>query len=132
MMRYGLSKLCNVLYIHELQRRLDVEGLPIVTLLVNPGGIRTDRTEHLLDSWNFIVRWLYRFQLQQFPTPDIAAHNSVFAAAAPIIKAKPEIYKTCYLDPIAKIGDVTTVAKDEALQKELWEMTEHLLQDMVV
>ncbi|KAL4248548.1 NAD(P)-binding domain superfamily protein [Abortiporus biennis] len=113
MMRYGLSKLCNILYIHELQR-----------------GIRTDRTEHLLDNWNFIVRWLYRFQLQQFPTPDIAAHNSVFAAAAPIVKEKPKIYKTCYLDPIAKIGDVTAVAKDEALQKELWETTERLVEEI--
>ncbi|KAI0792460.1 NAD(P)-binding protein [Abortiporus biennis] len=116
MMRYGLSKLCNILYIHELQRRFDAKVLPIITLLVNQVESEPARITFRSST--------------QFPTPDIAAHNSVFAAAAPIVKEKPKIYKTCYLDPIAKIGDVTAVAKDEALQKELWETTERLVEEI--
>ena len=35
----GISKLCNVLFTNELQRRLNEQGLPIICLSVHPGGV---------------------------------------------------------------------------------------------
>jgi NAD(P)-dependent dehydrogenase (short-subunit alcohol dehydrogenase family) len=39
---YGYSKLANVLFAKELQRRLDAFGIPILSLSVHPGGVATN------------------------------------------------------------------------------------------
>lgn len=37
----GLSKLANLLFTKELQRRLDADGSSVTAIAVHPGGIRT-------------------------------------------------------------------------------------------
>ena len=39
--RYGNSKLANILFAKELQRRLDREGVPIISLTLDPGVVNT-------------------------------------------------------------------------------------------
>ena len=37
----GVSKLMNLLWVSELQRRLDEEGVPITLMTVHPGTVST-------------------------------------------------------------------------------------------
>lgn len=41
--RYGLSKLANVLFANELQRRFDAEDLSALALSVHPGTVSTSK-----------------------------------------------------------------------------------------
>ncbi|KAF9559294.1 hypothetical protein CPC08DRAFT_763406, partial [Agrocybe pediades] len=52
------------------------------------------------------------------------AYTSVFAAAAPEVKAEPEKYRGVYMIPVAKVAKPSKDAEDERLAKELWETTE--------
>lgn len=40
-LRYSLSKLMNILYARELQKRLDADGVDIVSLSLHPGLVAT-------------------------------------------------------------------------------------------
>jgi len=44
---YGRSKLANLLFTYELQRRLEASGATAVALAAHPGYARTDLTRHL-------------------------------------------------------------------------------------
>lgn len=39
--RYGLSKLANGVFTAELQRRLDKEDIPAISITLHPGGVLT-------------------------------------------------------------------------------------------
>src|ERR1700733_9720439 len=87
----GISKLCNILHIRELQRRLDEERVPITCLSLHPGTVRTPG----VDSWllrfvPWIVRRLYDLVLLQEKE---GAMTSAFAAAAIDIRVSPKKYK---------------------------------------
>ena len=49
---YGYGKLTNVLFASELQRRLDAQGVPILSLSVHPGGVATNGALGFLGSDN--------------------------------------------------------------------------------
>lgn len=50
--RYGLSKLANHLFSAELQRRLDAEKVPIVTIGLHPGYVLTGT----LKDYSFYIK----------------------------------------------------------------------------
>ena len=53
MKAYGRSKLSNLLFTYELQRRISDAGLDIEVLAAHPGGSMTNLARHLEDKWWF-------------------------------------------------------------------------------
>jgi NAD(P)-dependent dehydrogenase (short-subunit alcohol dehydrogenase family) len=53
MKSYGRSKLANLLFTYELQRRVSASGLDIQVLAAHPGGSMTNLARHLEDKWWF-------------------------------------------------------------------------------
>jgi NAD(P)-dependent dehydrogenase (short-subunit alcohol dehydrogenase family) len=47
MAAYGRSKLANLMFTYELQRRLEAAGLPTISLAAHPGTARTELTRHM-------------------------------------------------------------------------------------
>jgi retinol dehydrogenase 12 len=47
---YGNSKLANIFFSREMQKRLDRTGLQIKTAAVHPGVVRTELTRHLIKN----------------------------------------------------------------------------------
>ncbi|MCR9104190.1 MAG: oxidoreductase [Gammaproteobacteria bacterium] len=45
--RYGMSKLANLLFSYELQRRLDAAGLPILSVACHPGIASTELSRYM-------------------------------------------------------------------------------------
>ena len=60
---YGRSKLANLLFTYELQRRFDAAGANALSVAAHPGISRTNLTGHMEDRWYFklftpLMPWL--------------------------------------------------------------------------
>ncbi|OCH93974.1 NAD-P-binding protein [Obba rivulosa] len=131
MARYGMSKLANILFIKELQKRLDAENTPIIALSLHPGGVNTDGAQKSVENANIVVRGLFAaLKGVIFRSASEGAYTSVFAAASPAVRAEPEKYKGAYLVPVAQVGQPSADARDPALAAELWATTEKVLADL--
>ncbi|KAG7054313.1 daunorubicin C-13 ketoreductase [Colletotrichum scovillei] len=102
MIRYAVSKVANLLFAQELQRLLDEQGLPILSISVHPGGVATPGSKDIGNSLFSLVR------SAAFLTVDQGAITSVFAATAAEVRENADKYK---------------VAKDEKQVKGMWEHT---------
>ncbi|KAJ3289428.1 hypothetical protein HDU76_007535 [Blyttiomyces sp. JEL0837] len=118
---YGQSKLANILFTDELQRRLaaDSPTLPIKVNSIHPGGVNTNLTSAAAyaSTWmNFILSPVEEGSLTQ-----------LYAATSPEIDSKG--YKGEYFVPVALLGNKSVLAKDEGgvLGKKLWEWSEKVV-----
>ncbi|KAF9223134.1 NAD(P)-binding protein [Gyrodon lividus] len=124
--RYCYTKLANILYASELQRRLDAEGSPITVISLHPGSVNTFSRKPQLKKFSWLVDILvYPF----FVHPDVGGYTSVIAAASPEVAQNRDMYKGAYLVPIGKIKNPTDTARDEGIAKELWELMEGFVAD---
>lgn len=53
--RYGMSKLANLLFTYELQRRLDAAGLPILSVACHPGIATTELSRYMPGVLNTVT-----------------------------------------------------------------------------
>jgi NAD(P)-dependent dehydrogenase (short-subunit alcohol dehydrogenase family) len=126
---YGQSKLCNLLFAYELDRRLRARGLPVRSVACHPGysatnlqyaGPRMVGSTWQERMWGAFNRWI----AQDAAT---GALPTLFAAVA------PEAEGGDFIGP-ARLGmwgapvKVTSNARsrDEALARRLWEVSEQL------
>ncbi|KAF7595635.1 hypothetical protein BBP40_005383 [Aspergillus hancockii] len=117
MIRYAVSKAANLVFAQELQRRLDEQGLPILSIAVHPGEVAT---EGVMTSNYFPLRIMARLV---FLTSDQGAASPIYAATAEKIRQDPGRYKGKFLTPIGKVEPSNPVAKDERQVKGLWDNT---------
>ncbi|HLX47309.1 MAG TPA: oxidoreductase [Streptosporangiaceae bacterium] len=119
---YGRSKLANLLFTYELQRRLAAAGAQTAALAAHPGTSRSELTRYL-PLWMRILSVVV-------PT------QSAAAGAVPMLRAAtdPAASGGEYYGP-AGFGEMTGPAKrvrssarshDEAVAKRLWEESERL------
>ncbi|KAG7446796.1 uncharacterized protein BT62DRAFT_893644, partial [Guyanagaster necrorhizus] len=116
--RYGVSKLMNVIYTTELQRRLSTKSIPITCISLHPGSVDTG--------------WAWRAPYPRLATivfkiffigPDQGAYTSCFAAASPLVKADPDKYKGQYIRPVGRIvAKNPNVAKAGLAEGDDWEV----------
>jgi len=121
--RFLLSKLTNILWTSELQRRLDAEGVPIIALSLNPGAV--DTFAHRLPIY------LYPFKIIMhlfFSTWERGAYTSVHAAASPTIREQAEKYKGAFIEnEYGVVAEPSENARDPEIAAELWKTTEEFL-----
>ncbi|KAJ3863906.1 NAD-P-binding protein [Lentinula novae-zelandiae] len=138
---YGNTKLANILHLKHLQTRLNAESAGITCLAVHPGAVMTVGATGFLSSVPFFGWFLKTFLGPLFfASWKQGAMTSAFAAAgkevAACIKSTDENerkkYEGVYLTPIANISEPSMYAKDERLQKELYETTVEVLREMGV
>jgi NAD(P)-dependent dehydrogenase (short-subunit alcohol dehydrogenase family) len=117
MIRYSLSKTANLLFAQELQRRMDEQQLPILSMGVHPGGVASDGAV-AIGGWLFqvIARWT-------FLTIDQGAITSLFAATSKEVRKHSEKYKGQYLEPFGKVGVSHSVVHDKKQRMGLWSNT---------
>jgi hypothetical protein len=128
---YGQSKLANILFTRELQKRAVASGddawLTAVTL--HPGAVSTDLGRYLIgdDKWNELKTKgpspLESFALNAVSlftkTVPEGASTQVFLAAG----AKGNLVKGAFYEDL-KVVSLPPFAKDEVKAKELWEKSE--------
>ena len=130
---YGLSKLANILFTQELQRRADESGdsswLTAVTL--HPGAVQTDLGRNIAgeEKWNqiknngasplemVVLNALSKFTL----TVEQGASTQVFLAAG----ADGNLEKAAFYEDM-KVKKLPAYANDSSKAKQLWELSESL------
>ena len=117
---YGQSKLANLLFTFELQRRLDSAGADTIAVAAHPGWTRTNLQRHssLAEALNPI------FAMKQWQ----GALPTLFAAAAPEVEGGgyygPKGFYEMRGYP-TKVGS-TPESRDEHKARRLWEISEDL------
>ena len=115
---YCNTKLYNVLFSNELQRRINLKGLNIMSTSLHPGAVATEffRNSNILMNMmsiakTFIARTEYEGALTQ-----------VWAASHPSLEQKGGVY----LDRCA-LKTPLPIATDTELMKKFWEASEDMI-----
>ncbi|KZM28300.1 oxidoreductase [Ascochyta rabiei] len=119
--RYGQSKLCNLLFAREVAQRYP----QITSVSIHPGVIFTDlfqslRANVFLKAGLWIYGLLFFVLPGHFKSPEGGALNQTWAATA----KKENLVNGAYYKPVGVKNSGNKAARDEGLQKKLWEYTE--------
>jgi NAD(P)-dependent dehydrogenase (short-subunit alcohol dehydrogenase family) len=122
---YGQSKLANVMFTYELQRRLAAKSEPTIAVAAHPGFSNTELMRHLPGP--LIPPWKLFAPL---------VTNSAQMGALPTLLAAtdPKVQGGQYYGPDGiwevmghpKLVESTSQSHDEALQQRLWTVSEEL------
>ncbi|KAH9811257.1 hypothetical protein DFH28DRAFT_464746 [Melampsora americana] len=155
--RYKMSKLCNLLFNNELQKRL--KDTSIICLAVHPGFVYTGLGDHLLPTRTrseplssasvgdilislkviglrcyavmfFWMLWFFDPLIKVFiSNAKQGAQTQLYAATSPEIESKK--LKGAYLVPYGQLGRKSEYAQDPdgKLGRALWVLCEKLLAD---
>ena len=119
---YGQSKLANLLFTYELQRRLTAKGTPTIAAAAHPGFADTELMRHLPSA---IPNFLWR----PFAQPaDMGALPTLRAATDPSVQGGqyygPDGIGETRGHP--KLVESSGQSHDEDLQRRLWTVSEEL------
>lgn len=126
---YGRSKLANVLFTRELNKRL--AGKKVFANALHPGGIATELPRYVLPKEGDhsvrarLSRFLSTTFLSVFLQPPEGALTSLYLATSPEVEAQNIRGK--YFHPIAIETKMPAFAEREELQNDLWRFTEELI-----
>ncbi|KAI0333456.1 NAD-P-binding protein [Cubamyces sp. BRFM 1775] len=131
LLRYSYTKIMQLLFIRELQHRLDEQGVPILLIAVDPGEVNTEGVQAYAHSVGPLLSPLYRLIANlTFTSPTKGAYGPVFAAASPVPRAQADAYRGAYLKPAARLVRANRVVEREDLRRELWETTDGFLKGL--
>lgn len=122
---YGQSKLSNLLFTLELQRRLDEAGSQVRAVAAHPGYASTNLQSH---TQNFIQNAFMKL------TNLVIAQSEEMGALPTLYAATMDIPGNSYVGPDGireqrghpKLVGRTSAAKDAEIAKSLWEKSEEL------
>lgn len=124
--RYHFTKLLNILFASELQRRMDKEKIPIISISIHPGVVATETGLNLFPSWLRPI--LRRVGL----TPLQGAVSALFASTAPEVRLDMDEYRGSFLGPGGMRGTPSKIGQDKDLAKRLWDLTEQIVADIMM
>lgn len=115
MIRYARSKAALIIFAQELQRLLDNQGMPILSIAVHPGDVSS---EGLLSVGSGFLKLLLPYLTV---TPAEGAITPLFAATATEVRQDIDTYRGKYLEPYGKVEEPPKVAEDKEQVKGMWE-----------
>lgn len=121
---YEQSKLANVVFTNELQRRL--EGTGVTTISLHPGVVRTELSRYMLEG-SYVLRGLATLMYPVFwlLTKDSlqGAQTSIHAAVSKDFEKSGGVY----LSDCAVKKSPNPLASDLGVGKKFWELSEKLV-----
>lgn len=119
--RYYASKLANLLFTYELDRRLRAKGSPTTAVAVHPGGSSTELTRHL--SKPMALMWLCMRPLVN--SAEDGAWSTELAATADGVEGGQYFGPSRFgeLSGPAKQVDSSKASKDPDKAKRLWDLS---------
>jgi NAD(P)-dependent dehydrogenase (short-subunit alcohol dehydrogenase family) len=123
---YGRSKLANLLFTFEIQRRFDVMQANVIATAAHPGATNTNLGRYVEDRWYFGLMRLLAEPMTQSAT--MGALPTLRAATDPDAKGGDYFGPGSFMEsrgyPI-KVG-CSNAARDASLAKRLWDVSEEL------
>jgi hypothetical protein len=142
------TKLANVLWTNELQRKFDARKIPITAMSVHPGNVMSGRfffflfvsddmgqpdvgiegNVKLFKSLTLgrLINWGFSLF---FISPHDGGYTPAWAASSCKVFEERNDYKGKYLVPYGIIEEASEEARREGLAKELWDTTERILKE---
>ncbi|PLW31320.1 hypothetical protein PCASD_13656 [Puccinia coronata f. sp. avenae] len=127
MSRYSYSKLNNILFTNELQKRLS--NTNIYCLSVHPGFVATEMSKGVISHDSTIKNILLKVLAHIIASPYKGALTQLYAATSPEVETKR--LRAAYLVPYGQVGRKSHLAMDcdGKLGKEFWYLCENLMQN---
>jgi NAD(P)-dependent dehydrogenase (short-subunit alcohol dehydrogenase family) len=121
---YGQSKLANLLFMMELQRRLDAAGSPLRSVAAHPGYSATNLQSHTQSIQDQIMGVFNH----------LIAQSAAMGALPTLYAATEDVPGAAYVGPDGlfeqrghpKLVDMSGAAKDPEAARRLWELSEEL------
>lgn len=121
MQAYFQSKLANVIFSKELQRRMDLENVDVKVVSVHPGVVRTELSRYVLEQtwWNILLKLVSPIVYYTTKNSKQGAQTSLYCALEEHGKLKGgEYYSDC------KVAPVNPLALEDGAGTKLWQATE--------
>jgi NAD(P)-dependent dehydrogenase (short-subunit alcohol dehydrogenase family) len=121
---YGQSKLANLLFMMELQRRLDAAGSPLRSVAAHPGYSATNLQSHTQSIQDQLMGIANR----------LIAQSAAMGALPTLYAATVDLPGAAYVGPDGlfeqrghpKLVDMSGAAKNADAARRLWEVSEEL------
>ena len=122
---YAQSKLANLLFTYELQRRLTAAGAPTIAVAAHPGGSSTELTRHLPGFVRPLNNTLGRLLMQN---PQMGALPTLRAATDPGVRGGDYYGPSRRFEVVGHPKRVRSNARshDTDVQRRLWAVSEQL------
>jgi NAD(P)-dependent dehydrogenase (short-subunit alcohol dehydrogenase family) len=114
--RYGHSKLANVLFTKELAKRYP----NITSVSIHPGRVQTNLLNHFFENLTFTSVFQKMYDFFDSVSVEKGVYNQLWAAVAD----KDKVKNGEYYAPVGKGGGQSAAGKDMALAEKLWEWQE--------
>jgi len=122
---YGQSKLANLMFAYDLQRRLSAANAKTISVAAHPGVAATELVRHVPGASLPGVSWLSGRLLN---TSELGALPTLRAATDPAVRGGqywgPDGFRE--LRGYPKLVDASTQSHDTAIQERLWTVSEEL------
>ncbi|KAJ8483088.1 hypothetical protein ONZ45_g14721 [Pleurotus djamor] len=129
--RYSRSKLANILFAKELQRKFKEAGSTALSIAINPGGVATEGVMDQMDTLP-IIGGLAKYAVGRFAkSPLDGARTALWAATSPKVRTEPDVYGGAYLVPYDRLETPSKDACDDSLAKVLWGLSEQVSKDIL-
>jgi NAD(P)-dependent dehydrogenase (short-subunit alcohol dehydrogenase family) len=130
MTAYAQSKLANLMFTYELQRRLTAAGADTIAVAAHPGGARTDLMRHSPPLFRFVAsrrtKWLFSWLIQD---REAGALPTLRAATDPNVRGG-EYYGPSgwreFTGRSAVLVESTPLSHDVEQRRRLWQVSEEL------
>ncbi len=122
---YGQSKLANLLFTYELQRRLKLKGAPTVALAAHPGGSNTELTRYIPGLIKQPVEFVWGLMAQ---SAEMGALPTLRAATDPAAQGGQYYGPDGFGEQrgYPKVVESSKRSHDEDVQRRLWTVSEEL------
>ena len=122
---YGQSKLANLLFAYELQRRLTAQGSSVLSLAAHPGYARTNLQSHTESIQDLVMKIGNPFLGQ---SAEMGALPSLYAATSPDVVPGGFYGPDKLFETRGHPHRVRSNARshDETVARRLWELSEQL------
>ena len=122
---YGQSKLANLLFTYELQRRLARSGSDVLALAAHPGYASTNLQSHTESLQDRFMSFGNRLMAQ---SAEMGALPSLYAATAPGVHAGSYFGPDGFMEQRGhpKVVSSNAASRDQAMAGALWSMSEQL------
>ncbi|KAI8380319.1 putative oxidoreductase, partial [Blakeslea trispora] len=125
---YSMSKLSNILFAKELQRRFDAEGSNVIVTSVHPGVVKSNifRNLRFIDGLDLLLSIKdfssFLSEIATIKSVKIGASTSVYCAVSPHV-VKGEFYANNKINR----NLLNHAANDPEMAKRLWQVSENLI-----
>lgn len=122
MQRYSMSKLANLLYSLDLDRRLKAAGAECISVACHPGVANTELSRYL-PRWFTLAEPLVK---HLFNTSAEGAWPTLQAATDPAVRGGEYFGPSCRWQTVGPSMDISTGKTDQTLAGELWRVSESM------